>query len=208
MDQMGLRSVKLDLRGKAAALFTAALPAMLLLLFISGCSNASSNGDAATKTRGAEKVAATAPAANGSRRLANARPSAEEISRAFLTALALKDKDKAVAMRLTKQEFCQYVFPELPSSKLPNVTCDFVWDQATMKSLGGFVEMWPRHEGRRYELISIRFKEGTDTHRSYKVHKETHLLVRDETGREQELRLFGSMLEMDGQFKLFSFVID
>jgi hypothetical protein len=156
----------------------------------------------------AEKVAATAPAAPGSRLLLNARPSAEELARALLTALALRDSDKVKALRLTREEFCRYIFPELPSSKLPNVTCDFVWDQATMKSLGGFVKMWPRHEGKRYELISIRFKDGTDSYPTYKVHKETHLLVRDETGREREMRLFGSMLEMDGQFKLFSFVID
>jgi hypothetical protein len=183
---------------------TAAFPYALLLLFISGCSN----GDAPAKTKRAEKVAATAPAAFGSRRLVNAHPSAEELARALLTALALRDGDKVKGLRLTREEFCRYIFPELPSSRLPNVTCDFVWDQATMKSLGGFIKMWPRHEGRRYELVSVRFKEGTDSYPTYKVHKETHLLVRDYTGREQELRLFGSMLEMDGQFKLFSFVID
>jgi hypothetical protein len=185
-----------------------AFPAALLLLFISGCSNASSNGDATAKTGTAEKITAPAPAAASPRRLVNARPSAEELARSLLTALALRDGDKVKALRLTREEFCRYIFPELPSSKLPNVTCDFVWDQATIKSLGGFVKMWPRHEGRRYELISLRFKDGTDTYRTYKVHKETHLLVRDEKGWEHELRLFGSMLEMDGQFKLFSFVID
>ena len=206
MDHVGIRSVTGESTGKTVGIFSAAFPAAILLatLFLAGCSNASSNGDAAPK---AEKAALPAPAAVSSR-LVNTRPSAEELARSFLTALALKDKERVKALRLTKQEFCQHVFPELPSSKLPNVTCDFVWDQATMKSLGGFIEMWPRHEGRRYDLVSLRFKEGTDSYKTYKVHKETHLVVRDEAGREQELRLFGSMLEMDGQFKLFSFVID
>ena len=47
--------------------------------------------------------------------------------------------------------------------------------------------------------------KGTD---SYKVHKEAHLVVKDEKGEQQEVRLFGSVLEMGGQFKLFSFVVD
>jgi len=100
------------------------------------------------------------------------------------------------------------VWPDLPASRLPNVSCDFAWDQATLNSLSGLVEMLRDHEGRKYELVSLRFAKGTEAYPSYKVHKETWLRVRDETGAESELRLFGSMLEMDGNFKLFSFVVD
>ncbi|HEY7546600.1 MAG TPA: hypothetical protein VID27_17045 [Blastocatellia bacterium] len=140
--------------------------------------------------------------------LAYSERTAEELVRDFLNALAEGDEKKIASLRITKQEFCQYVWPELPSSRTPNVTCDWVWDQATLKSLSGLSEMLSKHKGKRYQLISLRFAKGTDSYDSYKVHKETRVTVRDEHGVEKELRLFGSMLEMDGQFKLFSFVID
>jgi len=144
----------------------------------------------------------------GPRTLANAQVSAEALSRNFLKALASKDMESIKALRLTKDEFCQYVFPELPSSKMPNVTCDFVWQQATLKSLSGLSEMYPEHQGKKYQFVALRFEKGTDSYPTYKVHKETHLMVKDETGKQQELRLFGSILEMDGRYKLISFVID
>jgi adenine-specific DNA methylase len=150
----------------------------------------------------------TAKSKPGTRSLANAQASAEALSRNFLKALANKDMESIKALRLTKDEFCQYVFPELPSSKLPNVTCDFVWQQATLKSLSGLSEMYPEHQGKKYEFVALRFEKGTDSYPTYNVHKETHLMVKDETGKQQELRLFGSILEMDGRYKLISFVID
>jgi hypothetical protein len=54
----------------------------------------------------------------------------------------------------------------------------------------------------------MQFAKGTDAYKTYKVHKEAHLIVKGEKGVQQEVRLFGSVLEMSGQFKLFSFVID
>ncbi len=157
----------------------------------------------------ATSAAPAAPTSKAAtRRLANAQMSAEELSRNFLKALANEDMKFIESLRLTKEEFCQYVFPELPASKTPNVTCDFVWQQATLKSLSGLSEMYPKHKGKKYQFVALRFEKGIDSYPTYQVHKETHLVVKDETGKRQELRLFGSMLEMDGKYKLFSFVID
>ncbi|MEW6209699.1 MAG: hypothetical protein AB1631_15125 [Acidobacteriota bacterium] len=130
------------------------------------------------------------------------------MARSFLDALAAGDEGAIRSLRITRQEFCDYVWPELPSSRTPNVTCDWVWDQATLKSVSGLVEMLSAHKGKRYRLVSLRFAGGSEQYKSYRVHKETLVRVRDEKGDEKELRLFGSMLEMDDQFKLFSFVID
>jgi hypothetical protein len=142
------------------------------------------------------------------RNLINAQSSPEAVAREFLKALAAKDITKLRQLRITKDEFCQFVWPELPSSKIENLSCDFAWDQATLRSDGGLYDLLPRHGGKLYELVSVRFPKGVDTYSGYKVLKETQLVVRDESGNRQEVRLFGSMLEMNGQFKLFSFVMD
>ena len=40
------------------------------------------------------------------------------------------------------------------------------------------------------------------------MHRESRLVVRDEHGAEMQLRFFGSVLERDGEYKVFSFVVD
>jgi hypothetical protein len=149
-----------------------------------------------------------APKPSGPRRLLKAESSPEELARRFLKAMHAGDEDAIRALRLTREEFCSYVWPELESSRIPNVSCDFGWRQATLRSEGGLYDLLPSRKGKQYELISIRFAKGADAYPTYKVHKEPWLLVRDGDGAQKEVRFFGSMLEMDGQYKLFSFVND
>ncbi len=145
--------------------------------------------------------------ASAPRALANAEPSPEALTSRFLDGLAADDLEAIKRLRISKEEFCGYVFPELPASKLNNVTCDFVWSQATLKSMSGMTRMLDGNKGKRFELVSVKFG-ATERHESYRVLKDPVVTVRDETGAVQSVRLFGSMLEMDGQYKLFSFVVD
>jgi hypothetical protein len=144
----------------------------------------------------------------GPRPLINSRSNPEALAKRFLELLAAEDLEGVRSLRITRDEFCKYVWPELPSSRTPNVSCEFAWNQATLNSNAGLNEMWPLHKGKRYGFVSLSFSKGVDAYPTYKVHKEPELLVRDDRGVARELRLFGSMLEMDGQLKLFSFVTD
>ena len=142
------------------------------------------------------------------RYLANARDSPEAVAQAFLDGLAAREIPAMQRLRITKNEFCWYVWPELPASQLPNVSCDFAWSQATLNSIAGLAQTLSEFGGRRLELVRLRFAGGDETHPSYVVHYDTRVTVRDESGHEREVKLFGSMLEMNGQYKLSSFVAD
>ena len=146
-------------------------------------------------------------ASSSPRALAGAESSPEALARRFLDDLARDDLESMKRLRVSKGEFCAYVFPELPAAKTPNVTCDWVWDQAALKSMAGMSRMLQQNQGKRYELVSMRFA-GTEEHDSYRVLESPVVTVRDETGATSEVRLFGSLLELDGQYKLFSFVVD
>ena len=140
--------------------------------------------------------------------LAASAPHADALAKKFLDALAQNDEAAMKALRITKEEFCLYVWPELPSSKVPNLSCDFAWGQATLNSDAGFYGDLKRHKGKRYELISLKFTERTEYYKNFNIHKDARLKIKDEKGTEREVKLFGSMLEMNGKFKLFSFTID
>ncbi len=139
------------------------------------------------------------------RPLINGQPGPEALAKRFLEYLSANDAKAIQSLRLTKREFCEYVWPELPSSRIPNLTCDWAWGQATLKSDGGLSELLSRHAGKRYELALVRFAGGAEEHDTYRIHKDTRLVLKDENGRQTEVSILGSMLELDGKYKLFSF---
>ncbi len=61
---------------------------------------------------------------------------------------------------------------------------------------------------RSTELVGIRFLGETTPYGSYLVHRESELTVKDLDGTQRDIRLFGSVLEKGGRFKVFSYVID
>lgn len=140
--------------------------------------------------------------------LASAEASVERVAERVLAGLAAGDAAALSRLVVTKDEFCTAVFPELPSSKVRNVSCDFVWEMAMLNHASGFREVFDRHKGKRYALESLRFGKPAQAYPSFRVHKEPYVTVRDEGGAAHEYRLFGDVLEMNGQFKLFGFMVD
>jgi anaerobic glycerol-3-phosphate dehydrogenase len=63
-----------------------------------------------------------------------------------------------------------------------------------------------REGGKRYELVDVRFA-GVTAYRTSRVHREVTLRVRDAGGAETDLRVCGSMIEQDGAWKVFSYVV-
>jgi hypothetical protein len=139
--------------------------------------------------------------------LANHSDSAEELAVRALTALEAGDIASLHRLRMTEKEFTWYIWPELPASQLPNVTAGWVWDQATLQSLSGLATVLAEYGGRELRLLSLR-ASGVDSYGSYRVLREPVVVVQLDDGATLEARLFGSILELDGQYKLISYVVD
>lgn len=84
----------------------------------------------------------------------------------------------------------------------------YVWGDLRSKSEAGLAGVMVTHGGRTYTLEGIRFTGGTTQYDSYLVHRESALDVRGADGQRQTLRLFGSVIEKGGRFKVFSYVTD
>jgi len=136
-------------------------------------------------------------------------PSPEALSQAVLTALAADDVDTLRALSLDEMEFRTAVWPDLPASRPErNVPFDYAWGDLHQKSNNALRRLVARHGGRRYQLAGVGFAGETTEYRTCKVHREAILDLLDEEGEEIRLALFGSILERDGEFKLFSYVVD
>jgi hypothetical protein len=101
------------------------------------------------------------------------------------------------------------VWPDLPAARPErNLSPSFVWGDLHQKSNIMLRGTLAAHGGKKYALVSMRFLGETTQYESYRVHRESELTVKEADGTERPLRVFGSVLEKDGRYKVFSYVID
>jgi hypothetical protein len=120
-----------------------------------------------------------------------------------------RDTTTLQGLALSEGEFREQVWPELPAARPErNLPFSYVWGDLHQKSDLSLARTLARHGGRRYSLMSVRMEGDTTRYPSYTVSRETVLRARDETGTEVDLRLFGSIIQKDGGWKVFSYVVD
>jgi hypothetical protein len=128
---------------------------------------------------------------------------------AVLDGIARRDTTTLRALALNEHEFREHIWPELPASQPErNLPFSYVWGELRQKSEISLAQTIARYGGRRYALVSVRFAGDTTRYPSYTVYRETVLKVRDDQGVEADLRVFGSSLEKDDTWKVFSYVVD
>ena len=139
----------------------------------------------------------------------NSQATAEVLSHEVLTALERHDEYRLRALAISEVEFEQRVWPALPAA-LPerNMPWSYVWMDLRQKSDSTLQRTLRAYGGRHYELVEVKFEGTTTTHGSYQVRRDSRLIVRDASGRRQELRIVGSMIAGAEGWKVFSYVAD
>jgi hypothetical protein len=146
---------------------------------------------------------------NSSPLLAHALSSDEAVARAVLDALARNDTQELIRLSLTKGEFEGIVWPVLPASRPDvGVTSDEVWRDTANKSRAHLARTLSELGGRRLELMRIEFGGATTEHGAYSLSRKTRLIVRNEVGAEERVRVFGSIIRQRGQSKVYSYIVD
>jgi len=133
--------------------------------------------------------------------------SPEALTEEVLGALEAEDRPRLEGLALSREEFQLEVFPEMPV--YGNVPPDFAWSQLEARSHHGLSTALEAQGGRSWDLERIVFRGGRTVYQTFAVHREPMLHLRDRrTGERRVLPLFGSVLEHDGRYTLFSFNID
>lgn len=133
----------------------------------------------------------------------------EAAARLALERIAAGDRAGLLASALTETEFREVVYPELPASRPErNTSADYLWRGLHQKSANALAFTLDRHAGALLELLAVDFLGETTDYGSYRVHRKTALTVRNPEGKKTVVRVFGSMIERAGEYKIFSFVTD
>ena len=83
---------------------------------------------------------------------------------------------------------------------------EYVWGDLHQKSRAALTQALAMHGGRHYELVNVTFDDMTD-YGPYRVHREATLHVRGAAGEAGPIRVCGSMIEKEGAWKVFSYVV-
>ena len=141
--------------------------------------------------------------------LSNSHDSPEALARAVLDAIEKRNVDALLMLALDKEEFTEHVWPELPAARPErNLTVNYVWGDLQRKSNVTLHKTLAAHGGTHYVLTGIRFLGETTEYESFRVHRESELSVKGDSGEEQRVRLFGSVIEKAGKYKVFSYVTE
>ncbi len=134
-------------------------------------------------------------------------PTAEAAAREALARLQAEDREGLLALAMGETEFRNVVYPRLPASRPErNTSAGFIWGQHEMRHLDDFDRTFRRFRGQQWELVELDFTGETTDYGEFRVHRGSRLTVRSPDGTERTVRLFGSMLERDGEFRIYSFI--
>lgn len=141
--------------------------------------------------------------------LAHAQQSASQLARAVAGALERADAAELHSLALSEQEFRDHVWPELPASRPErNLPFSYVWLDLKRKSDGHLARILEEFGGQPMRVADVRFAGGTTQFQTYVVHRDGRVRLVHQDGSITETRLFGSVIEKNGQLKVFSYVVD
>jgi hypothetical protein len=113
-------------------------------------------------------------------------------------------------LTVTEHEFRKLVWPKLPAARPGrNIPWDYVWKDLRSKStmqLQARVHEWqPSGDA---TVVKVEFTGETTDYETFRVRRKSVVVLRSPTGHESRHRVFGSIIEEAGRYKVFSYVAD
>lgn len=134
--------------------------------------------------------------------------SPETLIQIALDNLAVNDETGLDSLTITRYEHDSLLIPQMPIGKAPKELTDLnmvyvMMRRTNMKGLRRAVE---DYGGNRYELKKVEFPKPPEIYGPFTVYRETVATVRDSSGNDFVLPIFGSMVSDDSRYKLAAFI--
>ena len=123
-----------------------------------------------------------------------------------MAALRQEDMGGLVSLSLSREEFRKYIWPELPASNpRTNVSLDYVWNDVWFRSVNRMKGTFERFKGQELTLVSIRQRGKVAVYPTHKAYPDWEIVIRNAAGKQGAYPLFGTLIEMDGVWKVYSY---
>ena len=132
--------------------------------------------------------------------------SADQIGRTVVDALNNKDIEQLNGLRVQREEFLDWIWPEFPASRPPsNFPSDLAWSNMNKKCNIGMKKWIDRYGGQTLKFVNIRFDRPQETYKGFQLLRGTVLTLQNAGGKKQELKILGSIVVKDNRYKLLSY---
>ncbi len=139
-------------------------------------------------------------------RLRHGASSPEELARKVLAALQEGDLRTLESLALSREEFRDFVWPELPvSNPKTHLPLAYVWGEVRWRSAARLQHLLAVLKGENFELARVAHRGPRTDYPTHRAYSDFEILLRDRTGREREYLIFGTLIEMDGVWKVYSY---
>ena len=136
---------------------------------------------------------------------ADAPRSVEELVARFVEAVADSSTEALAALTVSRAEFAHLYFPTSVHARSPYAQPPAVnWLLLEQNSLKGRARLLRRFGGTRLRVETHHCAQAPLIQGANRIHESCTLRLRAEDGPTAEVRLFGSIMERDGRFKLLS----
>ena len=135
--------------------------------------------------------------------------SPKAVAEAVVTALDSRDVAALELIAVNQLEFRRVVWPRQPAARPESHTpWQYAWRDLAARSrlqLRARVAEW-RPEP--VAVVEVGFDGERTDYGTYRVMRRSRVVLRDRAGRVTSTRLFGSVIEQRGHFKVYSYTLD
>ena len=147
---------------------------------------------------------------SGEPRLKHGARTPEELVSTVLRAFSTGDTVALTDVLIDEREWKEYLYPEFslhyPAAKdMRREVKEYLWQNHAMGSAKSLLKGLAKLGGRTLRLESISYDDTLQRFASYQIHQGTVAGVVDAKGERSEITSLGSIVEMDGVYKLLSY---
>ena len=134
--------------------------------------------------------------------------SLEGLAGHYLDAVRYADTAAMHALRVTRNEHNQLMWPHFPIARPElNWSVDFAWDNLERRSRRDALRIALDYGEKPWQLLGIACSKGVDDYGPFRIHGDCWLDVRLD-GPTVRLKMFGSVVEMHGRYKIVGILAD
>jgi hypothetical protein len=142
-------------------------------------------------------------------RLSGAATSLDDLILTLEVALAEHDTTRLLDLMIDEREYRGILYPAFPASHPPmNASFETLWITHFPDAYRGLMLLMRHYGGRDLRVLNLRFDRPDQDFVNLVLHETSHVDAEIDGVREDNLRLFGSVVRVRDQWKVLSYPDD
>jgi hypothetical protein len=142
-------------------------------------------------------------------RLSGAATGLDDLILTLEVALAEHDTTRLLDVMIDEREYREILYPAFPAAHPPiNAGFETLWVTHFPDAYRGLMLLLGAYGGRDVRILRVRFDRADQDFVNFTLHENSHVDAEIDGVREDDLRLFGSVVRVGDQWKVLSYPDD